>query len=273
MIHFPPKTPQLSKTETTRPIYSNKEKIISLHTYQDCHTNCPNQSVCYHRKRRNVNVYTSIYEEYIKEWLENKYQVYDALVDKNIGRLELYYLFNRDNYNNYHITVSSNERRLSLSTCDKAKAWELYPNLNLTVYTIDEMRKYARYNKMFLVHSFQTLNLMANSAGSAGLGNIHYNVDQEFITPQNIKTIMSIMNDESTEGKTLDTCLSSWVVNGKCPYEDNYIDIDSVGAIRKCPFSVYEQGGYTSLTNIDKAFELKYDGPCKYREIFNKEKS
>jgi hypothetical protein len=245
-----------------------KTKVVSLHL-QSCSGYCPNATVCYHTaKNKTTGQIESTTSLRFDAILNHK--VHESICATN----EVHIDFIKSlliNHSNFNITLSS------LIADVFCKDEEFKEQIQVSVYNDEQIKKYKNYQKLFLVKDHKTLlefyTLLFGSK-SEETGRLHFLFDQEFIKNRSFPILIQKFQESKNKLITLDTCFSSWIINGHCPYDDNsYIDISIDETIRKCP---YEQNGTwfenLSSKDLDKAFDLKFEPRCVYQKIFKGDK-
>lgn len=245
----------------------SSDKIVSLH-FQDCKKHCQNKSVCYLLKRdhngpslNTFTIRTAI--------LELGYQVYESICDK----LTPYHFGMLNKYKNYNITISCNN-------FDK----ELYNYKNqvqLSVYSEKDIKKYQGLKLLYLIFDKKTENILHKN-----IKNVNIIIDIDYIKNNRnlLRKIVSCnhryysndkveilygynncynMDDPKDKNISFDSCLSSWIINGKCPYKNNnYIDIGLDG-VRTCPFQKKAQ-----KLDLNNLFNIENKNNCIYNKFF-----
>lgn len=234
-------------------------KIISLHMMK-CEDKCHNDSSCYHLQK-NIIV-NDTYNFDIEYWLKKGYIIYNSLCkpikENDLRLLEL--------YKNYNITISCLDVIIS-------EIMQFKNQIQLSVYDSSDLTIYADFQKLFLIKDLESyaicLYIITNNITK--YGRIHFNIDQN---TKNIKDyihyISKIFNFLKPSLFSLDSCFTSWVINGKCPYDDNnYIDITYDGTARKCPFN--KNGNILSNdTTLDIFKFAASHEKCLYKELLIK---
>lgn len=235
--------------------YSNK--IVSLHL-KPCKYGCPNKEVCYLRKRNPAqgNPLPITFKE---DMLLQGFTIHDALCDTPTS----YNFFLLQRFKNYNITVSIEDLY-----SDTVKELQKFKNqVQVSVYDIKDVKAYSG-QKLFLIHDQQTLVRAKFLFKQDWVRNIHFNVD-----PTGFNSSLVFLQD-GDRNITMDTCLSSWVVNGECPYTTNYIDISYDWTIRKCPFakdSIPIPKNMITNSNYIDLFTLEpTPNECSYAEKFKR---
>lgn len=236
-----------------RQIYSNKK--ISIHS-SFCTGMCPHKKVCYLRKRKKRRTSLILPFSLRRRWLDEKITIYESIC-YNIWRSNKNLL---DNYENYNITTMSN--MINPNECYKYKN-----NLLISIYNRSQAERLKDFKKSFLIKDSSSLRDYEQLL-KTDTGQIYFPIDQSFLTKIILLDIIEKFDKYGRKEHSLDVCLRSYIVNGQCPYKNNYIDINFDGTIRKCPFNT--QGYHPSnLSNINKLFKLELEPEkCKYKELF-----
>lgn len=234
-------------------------KIISLHL-QRCSGYCPNASSCYHINKE-IDTACDLEGDahIVTTCIRSGAKVHDSICT--------YYLQHHywlEKYANYNVTLSCDLLR-SNSELKKFKN-----QLQVTVYNFEDVWEFREYQKLFLIKDDTTYARFCWLLGGYdGMGRIHFLLDQEYITPELVQEIIVDFNERAEEGQTLDSCLTSWLVNGECPYADgNYIDLTYDDTVRSCP---YAKKGVRSKRgeSLDAQFGIQtLPSRCKYMEYF-----
>lgn len=227
------------------PNSSNKEKVLSLHM-EEC-GGCPNSSMCYHL---NKNIQDSKFHLTIHDkmrLLRDGWIIHES-VCKEISAEHRYLL---RFHNNYNITISC------LLFDDVLNSYK--DQVQITIYNNESLEEHGDFQKLFLIKDDKTYDaFLCNEFDEVGR-KIHYVFDQNYLDRYKIKRICdAILRPRKEKTITFDSCLVSYLLNGRCPYSyNNYIDITYDGTYRYCP---YEKGGKKLNLNfpyIEKEEEYK----------------
>jgi len=206
-------------------------KIVSLHL-QKCSGFCPNASVCYHMKKvQNSNAV--INSDNIRREILKFYKVYESVCSFN----SIYHKKILREFPNYNITVSS-----SLISPRDEDLFIHRDQIQVSVYSANDIINFEKYQKLFLIKDeesvYSAYNFMKQKTGK-----LHFIIDQEFLSSKGGNPSRRVVNFMMAFEKRVDylqsadTCLTSWVINGKCPYSSqNYVDLNYDSTIRKCPY-------------------------------------
>lgn len=248
------------------PVYSNK--IVSLNL-QKCSDKCPNASVCY-LSNRGYNTFLNSHK-LRKKIIKSGNIVYESLCSK-------YFITNSNNFINYYRQLLDKNKNFNITLSCNLLVTDLinYKNqIQVSVYNSNDILKFNEYQKLFLIKDSYSLAL-AYYYMKEYTGKLHFIIEQKFLSEpaSNIKykLLNFIRNFENRIDKTqtADTCLTSWLINGHCPYDNNYIDISYDSTIRKCPYS--NTGLYISKFNdINELYNLKIESNCIYKQLFSGE--
>ena len=229
-------------------------KIVSLHLERCGLENCPHQSICYLRNRKDEKrtVRTDI-----SYFVRKGYRVYNAICNKVTGN-DLWLL---NNYKNYNITLSYN----LFKEYDELKDEKIKDQIQVTVYNEEQLKELNNQQKLYLVKDEETLSFFYKHI-NLPWKNIHFPIDQSFIDKKKIIE-MSLSIISSNNNITLDSCLTQIVKEHHCIYGDNYIDINYDGTIRKCVFD--KEGMYFGIReeDMEKAFDISIERNCIYKRI------
>jgi hypothetical protein len=196
---------------------------------------------------------------------------------------ESYFISLLEEHSNYNITASS-----LLFDSDYTKYFnrrtDLINQLQVSVYTNIDIVKFENYQKLFLIKDYNSF-VLSNELMNEMTGKLHFLIDQNLIRQSSGKQFLAdiIKNFHSRKDKqqSCDTCLTSWVVNGHCPYENsNYIDITFDNTIRKCPYAkkgikvnsvdLSQIESYMKL-NLWDHIDIDPTFKCIYHELFKGE--
>ena len=250
------------------PPNSLENKIVSLHL-QGCQHLCSNSSVCYLLGREIQDSQISNTDRFRMETLVQGVKVHESVCTTN-GH---YHMNMLRNFRNYNITIS---KRLIFYF--DAMDWQQFSDrIQVSIYTWDDARSeyLAPFQKLFLIKDTDTLVLgMRLLETCHPTGKVHLLLDQKFINKNMILDLIKRTQNRNNLEVSLDTCLTSFIINGKCPYQDNnYVDIHYDGTLRTCP---YKEQGITYNANrslvsddLEEIFRIKFpENNCIYKEIF-----
>lgn len=235
-------------------------KVVSLH-YERCSGYCPNASSCYHLKK-NIGVYSLV--KGIEFYLDKGYKVHESICGLPItdsGKL-------LERYPNYNITISSD-------IASKVCIQNFVHQIQITVYDLNKMFKYKDYQKLYLINSDDSYNYAKIILDAQyDIGRIHFLFDQDYITPSKIFKFIQFFEKNRFDGASVDSCLTSWLVNGQCPnMNGNYLDETFDGTFRKCPYA--KNGKRLSTYEVSSVEEMFHEEilpeRCKYAEMFKGE--
>ena len=254
---------------------------ISFHRDNCSINNCQNKEVCYHLKKGNKkevisqNIWYVFIEDILKKYTNAN--IYDSLCKNELDILRVD-LLNR--YKQYSLTLPYFTNDFIL------KYWAIY-NMHLdqiqtTVYDIDTPVFLKNMTKIFLIKDVKTLNSYKELSTMSksqikNLGKIHFAIDENFLNKSVLREILNVFLSKKLKHEkniTLDSCLTSYFLNGVCPYKKDYIDISQDLSYRFCPFSEAPDG-YLTIDNIinvqlpDNISEVKKCRDCNYNKIFN----
>ncbi len=242
---------------------NSTRKIVSLHM-EPCSYDCPNSNVCYHRRKIISSGKTEeiLPSNFRVEMLEKGYVLHESLCNEDI--LGPCVLLTR--YPNYNLTLPypTLEKNPQLRTRSK--------QLQVSVYTKEQAMSILNYQKLFLIKDDETYDYtIKKQLWNSPYSYMHFCVDQDWIDKEKLQNLTYYSMLSNTIGTTIDSCATSWIINGRCPYDHgSYVDINFDGTVRSCPFNkngvpiseVYN-GDYDSLFTLKCAPEK-----CKYSEMF-----
>lgn len=202
---------------------SSISKIVSLHL-EKCKRGCPHSDICYLRKRV-VGTGYPLPLNFREDMLEQGYTIHEAMCtpltssDKDLLA----------RYRNYNVTISYPVYIES----NVEQSYSLGSQLQVSVYTEAQAVSVNKtVTKLFLIKDLATFRLACSLRNNNNIANLHFNIDMRISS-----NIQLLMLQNLQKNITLDSCMSSWIINGECPYTTNYIDISYDWTIRKCPFS------------------------------------
>ena len=237
-------------------------KVISLHFHKCREGHCPNSKVCYHINKTKLDFtkYGITGTDLVRRALLNQgYKVHESVC--TTGTLE-YYISLLNLYKNYNITISKKDFQTS-------NLEEFYNQIQVTIYDIEDAIAFKNYQKLFLIKDDLSLDIGIALLKTLDLGRIHIIIEQSYLESNaRILTYLIHANEKKfNKQASLDTCLTSWVVNGCCPYVTNYIDITYDATVRKCP---YQKDGYL-IQGVEDSFQntpVRTD--CIYYKLFQR---
>jgi hypothetical protein len=247
---------------------NSSNKVVSLHM-QKCEGNCPHSSCCYHLKKninqeqenKKSNLFTC---SMIVGSRKYGYTIYDSRC-KPLEDHDFKLLTKNPNYN---ITISYNDIcNEKIGTLLKYK-----DQLQITVYTSEQILILHEFQKLFLVKDrgswHHCFNIIDDKTDNIGRLHFPINISDKYVR-LSLPVLIKHFNENARPGLSLDSCLTSWIINGKCPYNnDNYVDITYDLTTRKCPFN--KNGTNLENQKIDTLFTTAAPAEqCIYEEIFN----
>lgn len=240
-------------------IYSTK-KIVSLHL-EPCEHGCPNQDVCYLKKRESVSKGFPLPSDLRERMLEQGFVIHEALCRPMTD----YHLKLLKDFKDYNVTISSSDfKATSCSNCER--------QLQISIYGSDvsRIRSLPRNStKLFLVKDDESHQVAQRLCKE--FNDLHINVDRLWTSAM---AVFFLKN--SRQNISVDSCLESWMINGECPYTTDYVDISHDWTLRKCPFSVHgtpipkdfiTNNNYTDLFSLEHRPE-----PCAYADKFKEKR-
>lgn len=235
----------------------NSSKIVSIHS-DVCSSGCPNSSVCYLQNRRLTNFVSST--DITMSAITNGYTVHEAVCDVYANsRLQLV-----RKYPNYNITVSS---KLFDSSIGVELSFLPIDQVQVSCYDYRDLFRFKEHLKLFLIKDHDTFEMYKQIQNDLRLSKVHFTIDQQWLTKERLKELVDIHNTSPLHQITLDSCLSNWVVHGRCMYMKTYIDLSNDGTFRKCPFKV--EGIPINNRTIEEMIQYTEPVTCKYHELFN----
>ena len=241
-------------------------KVVSLHL-ERCSGYCPNSSQCYLMQRLHSVIPNSIpYRLELKEDLLQNFKVHEAICNEELNNWDVTQALLKG-YPNYNITISSILAQYLYWVTN-------YPNqIQITIYNLN--MPWPTMQKLYLIKDRNTWNYAYNLM-CRNTGRLHFIIDRDFLRNTMGKTglleFIKKFQERVDKWQTADNCLTSWLVNGTCPYNyNNYIDINYDGTIRKCPYDQNKIGDITSIDSIRELFDLEFKPKCIYGEIFKGE--
>jgi hypothetical protein len=239
----------------------NSSKLVSIHS-DECHTGCPNIDVCYFVKRKESKV-VNLTDLRLKA-ISAGYIVHEAIssiIQPTDARLNLVRI-----NKNYNLTVSRNLFDYNI-TLTRELSYLPINQVQVSCYDHRDLFRFIDYQKLFLIKDEVTFNTYKEIQNDIRLTKVHFTIDQQWLTSSTLKEIVEIHNSSPLHKITLDSCLSNWVVHGKCMYMENYIDLSTDGTFRKCPFKV--EGMPINDKTIKEMIQYTEPVTCKYQKIFN----
>jgi hypothetical protein len=176
-----------------------------------------------------------------------------------------YHLFELVKNKNYNITLSGNYITDDWLFNELKKVKD---QVQISIYSSPQMLRFKEWQKLFLIKDEHTYNWFKGWLGE-DTGQLHFLLDQNWLTTDTLKEIIPLFNSKASVGQSIDSCLTSWLVNGRCPYSDGkYIDINFDGTVRTCPYAdkgvLPKRGG-----SLNTLFGLKMlPRTCIYTELF-----
>ena len=220
---------------------SSLNKVVSLHL-QRCSGDCQNASVCYHKNKAR-----SIYElkrndcESLRiRLLEEGYKVHESVCEMD----SKYYVDLAKGWSTYNITISCNalaRHTYSSSSYEFRRDLinQIKEQVQISVYYNEEVQEFKEFQKLYLIRDNNTLD-HAEFLMKQTTGRLHFLFDKTFLLDKAAEKIVSFTTKFQRRADSLqsaDTCLTSWLVNGHCPYDKDYLDITFDKTARKCPYA------------------------------------
>jgi hypothetical protein len=234
------------------------KRAISLHMEACRAGHCPHASVCYHLAK-NIRNSELDYLTTIDKAIETGHDVHLALCSPLTQPIEE----RLEHHENFSVTISCRDAY-------ENKAVNRFPQqVQISVYSEENCKRWTNFQKIYLIKSLSTFNTFTSLLGKSHLGRLHFAIDQKWLDKDILLEIIRYFEMYGNEKNSLDSCLTSYVLNGECYcHSGNYIDITYDGTVRTCPFS---KDGVALPDNYDmnELFGLKQlPHRCKYMEIF-----
>lgn len=248
------------------PPNSLENKIVSLHIQASC-GGCSNKSICYFMNRTKIRdpLFVTSSDRMRVEFLKSGAKVHESICTTDYH----YHGALMGMYPNYNITISA-EQILYTRTMEFLK-----PNqTQISVYNTEQIILYRDFQKLYLVKDFTTLDFAKSLFNESNTGKLHIILEQGFLARQRqiLPALIQSFQERKNYSLTLDTCLTSFIVNGHCPYDNNnYIDLSWDGTARSCPYTkdgtrLNDKINYNKLKEL---FSINLPKPnCFYKELF-----
>ena len=237
------------------------DKIVSLHLEKCNRSSCVNRSLCYHvGKNIDTNCTVFPFSFSIIKLLKFGCKVYDSICN----RVEVRHLQLLERFPNYNITIPAELFRPELS--------DHKDQVQISVWTGLHNIEFKDYWKLYLIKSDDTLSSACRFI-TMNVPKLHYILALEYVAKTSVTVLVGKKLDlGDTQTISLDSCLTSWILNGRCPYKHyNYIDLTYDGTMRTCPFDM--QG--FDISKLTMPFETLFDieptpCDCKFKKLFDK---
>ena len=236
----------------------NSSRIVSIHSAPCENTTCPHEPVCYHKARNKCADFKDLHI-YRLLAIAHEYKVYEALCRSYIDESYLDLVRSNPNYN---ITVASNQINLDLLSSLPTN------QIQITCHTLKDLFLYQEYQKLFLIKDEDSYSMFKLIESDTRFQKVHFCIDANFLDKTRMFKIIRIHSSCKQHSITLDSCLTNWIVNGRCTYKDNYIDINYDRTFRRCPFDPI--GLDIEEKTIKEMFDIQIHHKCKYIELFSK---
>lgn len=237
--------------------------VISIHPSK-CSGGCPNENVCYLKKRVTTNTNSIKLKSYLGLTLYTHDIYLSVCSQKQVNEaLTLVRCFKRVNLT-IPFTLLDNFKHLLQSP--------IRNRLQISVYSEDNIKVIGNeVQKLYLIKDQETLEFTKTVFKDEYISNIHFPIDQNFITKDETLKLLKLWRDCKDPTITLDSCLENYAVHGKCLYQENYVDISLDGVYRKCVFDLVGKK-IQDVNGIDQSIKklIKKSEPvyCKYHTIF-----
>lgn len=239
----------------------NSFKIVSIHA-DDCYDGCPNRSACYLQKRKhkeNINPHT-----YRMTAILSGYSVYEAICSLYPGDTRLDLVRRHPNYN---LTISCKIFDRTTSNVGIELSFLPIKQLQISCYDYIDLVRFREYQKLFLIKDEDTFLMYKQLQKDTRIEKVHFTIDLQWLSIDKLKEIVEVHNSSPLHGITLDSCLSNWIVNGKCMYTTTYVDLNRDKTFRKCPFKL--EGIPINDLTIEEMISFSEPCTCKYQKFFN----
>ncbi|MCK9429000.1 MAG: hypothetical protein M0R17_03180 [Candidatus Omnitrophica bacterium] len=234
-------------------------KIVSFHLHR-CQNECTNKNICYLLNRKPSANYNCISQEKISNLIYT-FKVYESICYRNEIR-------GIQALKNYNITISSE----IIKDFPESLIKDCTNKIQISVYDYNIHKicsEYPDHQKLFLIKDNYTLKF-AEGLMNILTGKLCFIIELKYleqIGKAGLYTFLKLFYNRFDLSQNLDTCLSSWLLNGHCPYEHNYIDINYDGTVRKCP---YEKEGHEipsfNTTDIVNFMDSNLTPKCIYSQ-------
>lgn len=233
--------------------------VISIHPAKCFRHDCPNEDVCYMKKRRSTtweNPYKYL------GWKTRRCDIYVSVCEcgSHCDMAEEYFRENKKV--NITLPVMMIDRFKHLLKDERRN------RLQISVHSLEDIKIVGNdIQKLYLIKDKETLSFALDVLRNGHISNIHFPIDMNFITKEHLLLLVKEWVKCKDASITIDSCVENYVVHGKCLYETNYIDLSCTGEYRKCPFAV--QGLLIPRkTSIMRLIRQRVPTNCKYRIIF-----
>ncbi len=238
--------------------------IISVHG-DKCGFDCPHAAVCYHRRKDEQELDTKTLRKIMIDIFSN---VKDAEVYISVCSYSDFamcsMLASTLTETNVNFTLP-----VTLWRANKAFSAAVSSKLQVTVYNMEDIIEIGNdVQKLYLIKDDETFNTAMTIMTDESVSNIHFPIDQNYATKENLTIILKAWKKMKDTTITIDSCLENFVVHGKCVYSDNYVDVNYDGTYRKC---VFEKKGFKMRKDLtlNDMINTKYMPKCIYSKLFS----
>jgi len=247
-------------------------KQISVHNHM-CTTPCEHADICYlvHGKHNGERISPDKIEEVIDKLSDKKVYYSGCNLTETFDTISNNVIDN----DNRSITFSSNMLHM-LTRLAEDDISDVLKSAQLTVYSLEALLRpdLFKVQKMFLIKNESTFNDAMHIFKYAGLYadlNIHFPIEHKWAADNKEKLLTLIKEWNVSFDKTLslDSCLENYILNNKCVYSENYIDVRFDGTVRRCPFS--DESHPINYDNPEEMFEIPFTPKCIWHQMFYKE--
>lgn len=242
---------------------NSSTKIVSLHMERCVNNNCPHRSMCYHLNKKLNNQDNFILGLRGRVWMLRKgWQLHESICN---GLKAMHWHLLKF-YDNYNITIPCDQYEPYL---DRVK-----DQVQITVYNEEQAETFKDYQKLFLIKDDETWDFfLKHSNMGFATHKMHYILEQEYINKDKLRIVAEHKMFANTFSITVDSCFTSFILNGRCPYSyNNYIDITFDGTVRFCPYAKEGIQMPVDLSEVEKLFKVKaLPKKCIYSELFGGE--
>ena len=234
-------------------------KIISLHLEECKMRRCPNKDSCYHRERRwdeskNVELLSKVVAYASREDVT----VHSSICNEESSMIEMV-----NDLDFFNITVSANLYKSKLQMKHRNSRIQVSAWTMKDICTINEQ-------KLYLVKDQSTFLTAMAVMGQRDIRNIYFPFDQKWVedNKDKFKALMMMHTKCKTSSVEIDICARFMLLEERCPYEKDYIDITGDGRFRKCPFNdvMSEDIGNKSIEELFNT-EPKSNTNCIYKQL------
>lgn len=231
---------------------------ISMHD-KICNTiNCPHYEDCYFiaREKHNETLPHSITEEILNKCNSGEAIVYASLCDKEcaVSLLTMAMMVN-----NFNVTLNYNVFKAHEKLCAN-----IMNRLQITIYHQSQILELKEAQKLFFVKDLETLK-QATLIIKSNMHNIHFTIKRDYFDMPQLLAFGYMIN-QAHKSVTMDSCLEYAIVNQRCIYANNYIDISGDGTFRRCPFQV--KGEPIGNKTLDEMIKGIVNQSCQFTREF-----